>query len=203
LESYVNIKSTVFAVVAFVGSVVGASAVEEAPHQVLLRDGDFEIRQYPALIVAETTVHADRNSAASAGFRWLAGYIFGGNAKKQSIAMTAPVIEARPEGMSAAGESGEWVIRFVMPQGFSLANLPKPDAEKIVLREEQAARWAVLKFSGLASDDSVAKKTIELAAAMKARNLAPDGYPIIAQYDPPWTLPFLRRNEIMIPIHTE
>ena len=169
-----------------------------------MQDGDFEIRQYPALTVAETTVQAGRNSAGSVGFRLLAGYIFGGNAKKQSIAMTAPVIEARPQGVSAAQKSGGWVIRFVMPQGFSLANLPKPDAEKIVLREEPAAaRWAVLKFSGLASDASVAKKTIELAAAMKARNLAPGGNSIIAQYDPPWTLPFWRRNEIMIPIRTE
>jgi SOUL heme-binding protein len=199
----VNTKATALAVLAFVGSVIGASGVEEAPYQVLSRDGDFEIRDYPALTVAETTVQADRNSAGSVGFRLLAGYIFGANAKKQSIAMTAPVIEAPAERYSAAGQSGDWVIRFVMPQGFSLADLPKPDAEKVVLREESATRLAVLKFSGLASDGSVAKKTSELAAAMKARNLAPNGYPIIAQYDPPWTLPFLRRNEIMIPIRRE
>jgi SOUL heme-binding protein len=116
--------------------------------------------------------------------------------------MTTPVIEARAKGLSA-GEPADWIMRVVMPQGFSLANLPKPDAEKVILREEPAARWAVLQFSGLASDDLVAKKTVELAAAMKARNLAPNGYPTIARYDPPWTFPFSRRNDVMIPIRSE
>jgi len=127
----VRIKSIVLSAAAFFGSIIGASAVDEAPHQILLRVGGFEIRQYPVLTVAETTVHADRSSAGSAGFRLLAGYIFGGNAKKQSIAMTTPVIEARPEGVVAAGESEEWVIRFVMPPSSSLSNLPKPNADKI------------------------------------------------------------------------
>jgi hypothetical protein len=182
-------------------SVVGASAVEEPPHQVVSRDGDFEIRDYPSMTVAETTVDADRNSAAYAGFRLLAGYIFGGNAKKQKIDMTAPVIEARPESMFATQAPGRgWVIRFVMPPGFSVASLPKPETEGIVLREEPPAHMAVLKFSGLAGDDAVAAKTAELQAMLKARNLTPSGSPIIAQYDPPWTLPFLRRNEIMIPV---
>jgi hypothetical protein len=181
--------------------VVGASAVEESPHQVVSRDGDFEIRDYPSLTVAETTVDADRNSAAYAGFRLLAGDIFGSNAKKQRIEMTAPVIEARPEYMFATQAPGpRWVIRFVMPRGFSVASLPKPDTEGIVLREQPPAHMAVLKFSGLAGDDAVAAKTVELQAMLKARNLMPSGSPIITQYDPPWTLPFLRRNEIMIPV---
>jgi hypothetical protein len=196
-----KLKTALLASFSVAASVVGASAVEEPPHQVVSRDGDFEIRDYPSLTVAETTVDADRNSAAHAGFRRLAGYIFGGNAKKQRIEMTAPVIEARPEYMFATQAPGSrWVIRFVMPRGFSVASLPKPDTEGIVLREEPPAHMAVLKFSGLAGGDAVAAKTIELQAILKARNLTPSGSPIIAQYDPPWTLPFLRRNEIMIPV---
>jgi len=115
--------------------------------------------------------------------------------------MTAPVIEARPEyTLSTRAPGRGWVIRFVMPRGFSVASLPKPETEGIVLREEPPAHMAALKFSGLAGDDAVAAKTAELQAMLKARNLTPSGSPVIAQYDPPWTLPFLRRNEIMIPV---
>ena len=196
-----KLKTALLASFGIAASVVGASAVEEPPHQVVSRDGDFEVRDYPSMTVAETTVDADRNSAAYAGFRRLAGYIFGGNAKKLRIDMTAPVIEARPEYMSATQAPGSrWVIRFVMPRGFSATSLPKPDSDGIVLREEPPAHMAVLKFSGLAGDDAVGARTAELQAMLKARNLTPSGSPVIAQYDPPCTLPFLRRNEIIIPV---
>jgi hypothetical protein len=184
-----------------------ASAVEEPPHTVAARDGDFEVRDYPALAVAEVTVHGDRNSAAYAGFRKLAGFIFGANSRNQSIEMTAPVIEARADGAMTTsalaeptGSSPSWVIRFVMPRGFSVAALPKPDDPSIRLREEPATRFAVLRFSGLAGDAAIAAKTAELESMLKARNLVPAGPPIVAQYNPPWTLWFMRRNEVMIPI---
>ena len=184
-----------------------ASAVEEPPHRVAARDGDFEIRDYPALSVAEVTMPGDRNSAAYAGFRKLAGFIFGANARKQRIEMTAPVIEARAGGAMTASTLGEpagsnpsWVIRFIMPPGFSLADLPNPDDLSIRLREEPPTRFAVLRFSGLAGDDAVAAKTDELESILKSRHLVSAGPPIIAQYNPPWTPWFMRRNEVMIPI---
>ncbi len=186
-----------------------ASAVEEPPHTVVTRDGDFEIRDYPALSVAEVTLPGDRNSAAYAGFRKLAGFIFGANSRKQSIEMTAPVIEAHADGAMTtsslaepAGFSPGWVIRFVMPRGLSLAALPKPDDKSIRLREEPPTRFAVLRFSGLAGDAAVAAKTGELESILKSRHLVPAGAPIIAQYNPPWTPWFMRRNEVMIPIKT-
>jgi DNA gyrase inhibitor GyrI len=197
-----------FASVAIAGLVVAgaaaalcsrASAVEEPPHNVMLKDGDFEIRDYPSLTIAEVTVRADRNTAAYSGFRKLAGYIFGGNAEKQKIEMTAPVIEARTE----AGEGGPqqaWTIRFVMPRDFSLAKLPKPDDPSIRMHETPATRFAVLRYSGLAGDDTVEAKTRELQSILKARGLEATGAPLLAFYDPPWTLWFMRRNEIMIPI---
>jgi SOUL heme-binding protein len=119
-----------------------ASAVEEPPHRVAARDGDFEIRDYPTLSVAEVIVQGDRNSASYAGFRKLSGFVFGANARKRSIKMIAPVIEARADdavtGSALAapkGSSPSWVIRFVMPRGFSLADLPKPDDLFIRLRK--------------------------------------------------------------------
>ncbi len=197
-----NIRSALLALIGVAASAVGASAVEEPPYQVIARDGDFEIRDYPALTLAETGVDADRSTAGNQGFRKLAGYIFGGNATKQSIEMTAPVIEAPRGAMGdqALGGSKGWTIRFVMPRGLSLAILPKPDAEGIILREEPPTRYAILRFSGLAGDDAVAVKTAELERLLKVRNLAAAGPPLVAQYNPPWTLPFLRRNEIMIAI---
>ena len=121
--------------------------------------------------------------------------------------MTAPVIEARADGaltgsalVEPAGSSPSWVIRFVMPRGFSLAALPKPDDLSIRLREEPPTRLAVLRFSGLAGDADLAAKTGELKSILKSRNLVPAGPPVVAQYNPPWTPWFMRRNEVMIPI---
>jgi hypothetical protein len=196
-----------FASFAIVGLVVAgvalafrASAAEEPPHTVVLSDGDFEIRDYQSLTIAEVTVHADRYAAAYAGFRKLAGYIFGGNAEKQRIEMTAPVIEARAH----AGEGGSqqaWTIRFVMPRGSTLSKMPKPDDQTIRMVEEPATRCAVLRFSGVAEDGATDAKTAELEAILKTRGLHAAGPPAMAQYNPPWIPGFMRRNEIMVPVH--
>ena len=151
-----------FASIAIAALVVGVAAVgatvkaaEEPPHTVVVSDGDFQIRDYPALTIAEVTVRAPRNDAANAGFRKLAGYIFGGNAEKQKIEMTAPVIEAAA-GADDKGRVREgWTIRFVMPQGFTLGKLPKPNDPDIRMHETPATRYAVLRYSGLAGDDTV------------------------------------------------
>ena len=177
--------------------VAAASAAEEPPHKVVTRDGNFEIRDYPSLTIAEVTVRASRNDAAYAGFRKLAGYIFGANAEKQKIEMTAPVIEAR------AGEPGGrdgWTIQFVMPKGSTLATMPKPDDALIRMHETPATRYAVLGYSGLAGDAVVEEKTRELKSILDARGFKAAGAPLLAFYDPPWTPWFMRRNEILIPI---
>jgi len=173
-----------------------AMAVEEPPFRLVSRDGDFEVRDYPALVVAEAEVPGDRDAAASAGFRRLAGYIFGGNARRRSIAMTAPVIQA-PAG---AGSAARWTIRFTMPAGSTLETLPRPDDPDIRLTVREPARYAVVRFSGLAYPQDVARQTERLEAFARARGLRAEGAPSLARYDPPWTLWFLRRNEVMIPI---
>jgi hypothetical protein len=175
-----------------------AAAAEGPPYSVVLHEGSFEIRDYPPLALAEVTAPGDRNSAAYSGFRTLAGYIFGGNARRQSIEMTAPVIESRPEPAGASSEG--WVISFVMPRGLSLEALPKPNDRAVSLRQTRPTRFAVVRFSGLAGDDSVAAETAELEAFLARKGLKPIGPPVIAQYDPPWTPWFMRRNEIMIPV---
>ena len=181
-------------------------AVEEPVFQTELKDGAFEIRDYPKLVVAEVDVAGKQRSAASAGFRLLAGYIFGGNKGKQSIAMTAPVAQ-RPTGetlapaaAAAIQNAAEWVVRFTMPSRYTLATLPQPNDARVRLRETPPAYVAVVRFSGLAWPNDVAAKTADLSAWMTGRRLRADGPPSLAQYNPPWTLWFLRRNEVMIPV---
>lgn len=187
----------------------GAStmAVKEPPFTVQLAQGKFELRDYPALTVAEVAVTGDRKEAASKGFRLLAGYIFGGNTRKQSIAMTAPVTQqaasekiAMTAPVIQAGGDGEWVIRFVMPEGATLDSLPQPNDPKVQLRTLAPERVAVVRFSGLAQEASVASNTAALQRFLAARQLQATGAPTLAQYNPPWTLWFLRRNEVMIPV---
>jgi DNA gyrase inhibitor GyrI len=184
-----------------------AVAVEEPAFRSVLQDGAFEIRDYPALVVAEVTVTGGQKEAANQGFRLLAGYIFGGNKRKQSIAMTAPVAEI-PTGEKIAmtapvtqmKTAGEWVVRFTMPSSYSLEALPEPNDARVHLRVMPPTRFAVIRFSGLAWPSDVAAKTADLSAWMANRHLHEAGPASLAQYNPPWTLWFLRRNEVMIPI---
>ena len=182
-------------------------ATEEPPFTVRLTRGEFAVRDYPPLVVAEVSVTGGRQDAAGKGFRLLAGYIFGDNTAKQKIAMTAPVIQS-PDGetipMTApvlqTGKDGTWVIRFIMPRGSTLGTLPRPNNPVVRLRALAAVRVAVVRFSGLARQDDVAAKTFALSRFVTAQRLQAVGPPALAQYDPPWTLWFLRRNEIMIPL---
>ncbi|MEY3267730.1 MAG: hypothetical protein RL480_490 [Pseudomonadota bacterium] len=185
-----------------------AMATEEPKFTLKSAQGEFEVRDYPALVAAEVTVGGDRKDAAGRGFRLLAGYIFGGNTRKQSIAMTAPVTQAAAKSEKIAmtapvlqtGSNGSWVIRFIMPRGSTLATLPQPNNPGVRLVTVPPSRMAVVKFSGLARQDDVDARTAALSRFVKAQQLQVIGAPSLAQYDPPWTLWFLRRNEVMIPV---
>jgi hypothetical protein len=184
-------------------------AVEETSFHTVLADGAFEVRDYPAQIVAEVTVTGDQNTAASRGFRLLAAYIFGGNHGRESIAMTAPVAlkpagdkipMTAPVSQTRAGPDQTWVVRFTMPRAYHLASLPRPNDAQVQLRELPPSRQAVLRFSGWALEGAVKARTAELLADADARHLKIIGPVTLAQYDPPWTLWFMRRNEVMAPV---
>ena len=183
-------------------------ATEESPFTVKSAPGEFEVRDYPALVAAEVTVTGNRKEASSKGFRLLAGYIFGGNTRKQSISMTAPVTQAFAGSEKVAmtapvlqtGGNGNWLIRFIMPRGSTLETLPRPNNPQVHLVAVPPTRMAVVKFSGLARQDDVDAKSVALSRFVKAQHLEAIGTPSLAQYDPPWTLWFLRRNEVMIPV---
>jgi hypothetical protein len=186
-------------------------AVEEPAFKLALKDGPFEVRDYPALTVAEVTVTGDQTAAASKGFRLLAGYIFGGNKKRQSIAMTAPVAQTREsekiamtapvtQAQTKTPTSDAWIVRFTMPSAYRLDTLPEPNDPKVRLVVLPPTRMAVLRFSGVAHSGNVAAKTAELDGLAKAHHLKIAGGPSLAQYDPPWTPWFMRRNEVMVPV---
>ena len=183
-------------------------ATEEPAFTVVLKHGAFEVRDYPPLVVAEVAVTGSRTEAAGKGFRLLAGYIFGGNNRRQKIAMTAPVIQSPAAGETIAmtapvlqtGGDGTWTVRFIMPRGATLENLPRPNDAKVHLNSLAAARVAVVRFSGLARQDDVASKTLALSGFVTAQHLRAVSPPSLAQYDPPWTPWFMRRNEMMIPV---
>lgn len=183
-------------------------AVETPPYSAVLREGNFELRDYPALVVAEVTVQGEQKEAASKGFRLLASYIFGGNKKRQSVAMTAPVTQqavSEKIAMTAPVAQtqpapGTWVIRFTMPHDWTLQTLPIPDDSRVKLHVTKPARFAVLRFSGLARPDDVKAKTGQLMALLKSHDLHAIGTVSLAQYNPPWTLWFMRRNEVMVEV---
>lgn len=187
-----------------------ARKIEEPTYRAITEDGSISIRQYPSCIVAETEVSGDWDSASTRGFRRLAGYIFGGNQGATRIAMTAPVGQrtagtriamTAPVGVRSVGEA--WVVSFTMPAGSSLTSLPTPNDALVVLRENPGRRVAVIRFTGFWSTPRMETKTAELRAWLTQKGLVQAGQPEINRYDPPWTLPWLRRNEIWIPVETD
>jgi len=182
-------------------------STEEPKFTLSLKDGAFELRDYPAMIVAEVTVSGDQREASSTGFRKLAGYIFGGNTGSRRIAMTSPVTKvqtgqkiAMTAPVTQIGEKGMWNVRFTMPAAMALADLPQPNDPSVTLKALPAARFAVARFSGLAGEASVADETAKLLAFVAKRQLKPAGPVTQARYNPPWTLWFMRRNEVMVSV---
>jgi hypothetical protein len=172
------------------------SQVEQPSYVVERSDAQFEVRRYPAMIVAQVKETGARKAAIGNGFRAIAGYIFGSNRPQRKVAMTAPVLQRR----DGSGVDGSWTVQFVMPRQWTLATLPKPDDPRVALVPQPAATFAVIRFSGLAGDATIAEKTQALDAFIAKQQLHASGTPVLAFFDPPWTLPFLRRNEIMIEV---
>ena len=171
-----------------------AMATEEPKYTVLKQTEDFELRRYDEQLVAQTWVTGDQDAASRAGFKILADYIFGNNSaangKIRKISMTAPV--------SIQQTKDKWRVQFTMPSQYTLQTLPKPNNPNIEIVEVPAQTYGVIKFSGSAGTEKVAAKTKELQSWMQGQNLTITGKPELARYNPPWTLPFMRRNEIMI-----
>jgi hypothetical protein len=189
-------------------TVRSAFAVEEPKYSIVHQYADFEVRDYPAYLVAETTVESDFEDAGSKAFQRLFNYISGQNSGGQSIEMTAPVVQkgqkiAMTAPVIQSGGSNSFSIQFVMPAKWTLATLPKPNDKSVVIREVPAARFAVIRYSGFWSRSRYDTQLAALQSAMEHEHIKASGSPIWARYDPPFMPWFLRRNEIMIPVSRE
>ncbi len=186
-------------------------AIEKPRSEVVARYHDFEVRQYPGYIVAETIVEGAADEVGNEGFRRLAGYIFGKNGGAKKLAMTSPVTQEAKEGTKIAMTAPvaqeqrgprNWQIQFVMPAAYTLATLPVPDDARVHLRELGARRLAVITYSGTWSQSNYQEHLDKLRAGMQHESLVGIGEPIWARYDPPFKPWFMRTNEILIEVRS-
>ncbi|MCX7342358.1 MAG: heme-binding protein [Hyphomicrobiales bacterium] len=188
------------------------SNVEQPKYALVTQDGAIELRDYPALVVAEVTRRGDRNAAVRAGFSPLAGYIFAKNRGGDSVSMTAPVLQERqaiamtapvtqtPSGDGQSATDASWAIRFVMPAKYTLETLPKAAGDDVRLLQVPPQRRAAIRFSGVATDAVIAANEATLRAWLASRNITMLGLPTYAYYNDPFTPGPLRRNEVMFDV---
>jgi hypothetical protein len=181
-----------------------AMAIEKPGYRLIERREEFEIREYAPYLVAETVVGGSREEAGNAGFRVLAGYIFGKNRGSRKIAMTAPVTQAAPtkiamtSPVAQSGQEGRWIIQFMMPAAYTLTTLPEPLDPAISFRVMPARRVAAHGYSGTWSASRYEEHLATFRAALAAAGLTAVGEPTWARYDPPYMPWFLRTNEILV-----
>lgn len=185
-----------------------SSRVENTQYFVLESKTGYEVRLYPEHIVAQTTVKGSYKEALNKGFSIVAGYIFGGNTKRESIAMTAPVVEKKPVSESIAmtapvmanieGESH--TIAFGMPKNYTLETLPTPDDPRVKIVTIPEKKMAAIRFSWMRTDARVQSKKQELLDALKKDNVLVIGEPQYAGYNAPWTPPWMMRNEVLVEV---
>jgi len=181
--------------------------IEKAEYQVIEKEGKFEIREYKPQIVAETVVDADFDEAGNMAFRRLFNYISGENRNKESIAMTAPVNQKRSSqkiAMTAPVNQqqteGNYVVSFLMPSKYTMETLPEPLDSSVRLRQIPARKVAVIRYSGSWSRKKYEAKKALLEEFIKKKGLKITGQDIFARYDPPFQIPFLRRNEVLFEV---
>ncbi|MEW5826521.1 MAG: heme-binding protein [Candidatus Bipolaricaulota bacterium] len=186
-------------------------SVEQPRYAVLRSSAKREVRRYEARTVAETAVEGSQEKALSEAFSILAGYIFGGNVPAARIAMTAPVTQSREaqriamtapvlQHKMSSGEAPKWVVQFTMPSRYALGDLPQPTDKRVRIREVPATTMAAIRFSGLARAETLAAKERELREFMADQGLNTLGAAVYAFYNAPFTLPPLRRNEVLIEV---
>jgi hypothetical protein len=207
-----SIRAMVEQIIDGVGTVVGyRNGAKEPDYSAEKLTRTVEIRRYGVRLAAETTVAADEAAARNTGFRRLARYIFGANHANEKIAMTAPVVQQSsnkqggkiamtvPVSQASAGD-GEWVIRFFMPADKSLESLPTPDDAEVRLVNVPRQTVAVRRFTGSPTRRAIASQTAELMDTLRDIGFEAVDTPAAWFYDPPWTIPALRRNEIAVPV---
>ena len=156
----------------------------------------FELRRYPAHVVADVEIHGSFEGAGNAGFRPLVGYISRGG-----VSMTAPVLQEATEDVDDVTNASAYRVSFVMPAGASVSSLPVPADARVTVRDVPEELAAVARFSGRWTRESFRRHADELMQAVAEAPLRSSGRLRWARFDPPWTPWFRRRNEVAIPVH--
>jgi hypothetical protein len=185
-----------------------AMAIEEPRYEVLRSLGDqVELRRYAPYVVAEVVMPTTSQNAGNQAFPILAGYIFGKNKGERTMAMTAPVTQqpqpvklAMTAPVTQSAESGGTRVQFVLPSDVTLSTAPEPLDDRVRLREEPAATWAVIRYSGVWSEARYGEHLALLRSTLAAAGLTPRGEPVWARYNGPMTPWFMRRNEIWLSV---
>ncbi|MBD1148966.1 heme-binding protein [Pelagibacterales bacterium SAG-MED30] len=162
-------------------------AYEEANYEIVKENKKYEIRKYSDRLVIET------NSTEGNGFRKLFNYISGNNEKNQEIKMTVPVTQEI--------KNGNMTMQFYLPSKFNKDNAPKPSNSEIKFLTIEGGYYAAIKYSGRSSDKNFLKNKEILEKELKQDNITIIGPPIRASYNSPFTLPMLKRNEVMYRIN--
>ena len=170
------------------GGTTAHAGYATAPYKVIRTDGKFELRDYPVLVVAETPMRGADNA-----FMRLFHFIGGKNSAQQKNAMTTPVFMNHTAGTNAT-------MAFVMPEKLGTNGVPQPTEAGVVVKQVPAGRFAVLRFSGGRSEKNSAAALAQLNSWLAQEKITPTGEPVFAYFDPPWTLPWWRRNEVMFRI---
>lgn len=187
---------------------VGYNAgVKEPPYSTILSDGAYEVRQYPSIVTVNAFAAGDFNQSQDQSFQKLFDYISGNNAASAEIPMTAPVLmkgKGTEIPMTApvfmAAQKDGWTMSFVLPGTYTRETAPKPLDSTLTLDEIKNVKYAAIRFSGFFTDANFEEKKTELQSWIAAKNLKAIGPAMRAGYNPPWTLPPLRRNEVLIPV---
>ena len=164
-----------------------AMAYEEANYEIVKENKEYEIRKYSDRLVIET------NSIEGNGFRKLFNYISGNNEESQEIKMTVPVTQEI--------KNGSMTMQFYLPLKFNKDNAPKPSNSDIKILNIEGGYYAVIKYSGRSSDKNFLKNKNILEKQLKQDNITIISPPIRASYNSPFTLPMLKRNEVMYRIN--
>jgi len=199
-----------FAALIAVLASANAMAIEEPGFQVLEQEGSFELREYPAYVVAETRVEAGFTNAGNIAFQRLFGYISGKNVAQQKIAMTAPVTQGRDAErgekiamtapVSQVADGDAYLVAFTLPAAYTLQTAPKPVDPNVHIRKVPAQVMACWRYTGRWTESNYRDNEKLLREQIAKRGMVVSGEPILARYNPPFTPWFMRRNEVMIPV---
>jgi|694.fasta_scaffold117303_1 hypothetical protein len=194
MKSLFIIASILFAIVILFQSFMSRQTeqTEKQKYTVLYAEGDFEVRHYPSATVA-TMRSSARNyrDLSGTGFRKIAGYIFGDNVSQEKIAMTSPVHMSIGEKESS--------MSFVMPSGYDLSNLPRPNDPDVNLEKTPEEHVAAIRFGGYAGDETIRRNIERLETLLKQKGIRSMGNHRYLGYNPPYQV-VGRRNEIIVTI---